>query len=74
MTDEADNLSAEGSVAQWLEQTAHNRLVLGSSPSGPTTVLAVSRLRVQTTDFEHHGRAYVVEKEGPQKLLRQRDS
>jgi len=29
---------------------------------------------VQTTDFEHHGRAYVVEKEGPQKLLRQRDS
>jgi hypothetical protein len=25
-----------GSVAQWLEQTAHNRLVLGSSPSGPT--------------------------------------
>ena len=27
---------AEGPVAQWLERSAHNRLVGGSSPSGPT--------------------------------------
>ena len=26
-----------GPVAQWLEQGAHNALVGGSSPSGPTT-------------------------------------
>ena len=26
-----------GPVAQWLEQRTHNPLVLGSSPSGPTT-------------------------------------
>jgi hypothetical protein len=25
-----------GAVAQWLEQSAHNRLVAGSSPAGPT--------------------------------------
>lgn len=31
-----------GSVAQWLEQTAHNRLVLGSSPSGPTIASVVN--------------------------------
>ena len=40
-----------GSVAQWLEQTAHNRLVLGSSPSGPTKI-ADNRLALQTTDFD----------------------
>jgi hypothetical protein len=28
-----------GPVAQWLELTAHNRLVGGSSPSGPTIVV-----------------------------------
>jgi hypothetical protein len=26
-----------GPVAQWLEPAAHNRLVVGSSPTGPTT-------------------------------------
>lgn len=26
-----------GLIAQRLEQTTHNRLVLGSNPSGPTT-------------------------------------
>jgi hypothetical protein len=26
-----------GPVAQWLEPAAHNRLVAGSSPAGPTT-------------------------------------
>ncbi len=29
-----------GPIAQWSERPAHNRLVLGSSPSGPTTVFA----------------------------------
>ncbi len=28
---------AGGPVAQWLEPAAHNRLVAGSSPAGPTT-------------------------------------
>jgi hypothetical protein len=27
-----------GPVAQWLELTAHNRLVAGSSPAGPTII------------------------------------
>ena len=26
----------EGGVAQWLEQSAHNRLVPGSNPGAPT--------------------------------------
>jgi hypothetical protein len=30
-----------GPVAQWLELTAHNRLVGGSSPSGPTISLTM---------------------------------
>src|SRR3954469_6274023 len=29
--------SSEGPVAQWLEPAAHNGLVAGSSPAGPTT-------------------------------------
>ncbi len=29
----------EGPIAQWLEQSTHNRLVGGSSPSGPTSYL-----------------------------------
>ena len=28
---------AGGAVAQWLEQGTHNPLVVGSSPSGPST-------------------------------------
>ncbi len=28
--------AASGPVAQWLEPTAHNGLVAGSSPAGPT--------------------------------------
>ena len=31
---------AGGPVAQWLEPAAHNRLVAGSSPAGPTTPLS----------------------------------
>ena len=29
-----------GPVAQWLEPAAHNRLVAGSSPAGPTNILS----------------------------------
>lgn len=32
------DIPARGPVAQWLEPTAHNGLVAGSSPAGPTTV------------------------------------
>jgi NAD(P)-dependent dehydrogenase (short-subunit alcohol dehydrogenase family) len=31
-------MPAVGPVAQWLELTAHNRLVAGSSPAGPTNM------------------------------------
>ncbi len=31
-------ITARGPVAQWLEPTAHNGLVAGSSPAGPTTM------------------------------------
>ena len=29
-------MSVVGPVAQWLERAAHNRLVAGSNPAGPT--------------------------------------
>ena len=35
-SEKASNRRAVGPVAQWLEPAAHNRLVGGSSPSGPT--------------------------------------
>ncbi len=35
-----DNFRAFGPVAQRLEQATHNRLVLGSNPSGPTITLS----------------------------------
>ncbi len=28
----------EGPIAQWLEQATHNRLVVGSNPTGPTNL------------------------------------
>ncbi len=31
--------TARGPVAQWLELAAHNRLVSGSNPDGPTTIM-----------------------------------
>ncbi len=31
-------LAIHGGVAQWLEQSAHNRLVAGSSPAAPTII------------------------------------
>ncbi len=30
-----------GAIAQWLEQAAHNRLVAGSNPAGPTMKLFI---------------------------------
>jgi hypothetical protein len=38
---------AAGPVAQWLEPAAHNGLVAGSSPAGPTT--SMIRQRSQTS-------------------------
>ena len=35
-----------GPVAQWLELAAHNRLVAGSIPAGPTILLCSRRLRL----------------------------
>ena len=35
----------KGPVAQGLEQSAHNRLVVGSNPPGPTKVLLSEGLR-----------------------------
>ena len=32
-----------GPVAQWLEQSAHNRLVVGSIPTRPTIVIMLKR-------------------------------
>jgi hypothetical protein len=32
---------AAGPVAQWLEPAAHNGLVAGSSPAGPTSDLSI---------------------------------
>ncbi len=32
-------MQAVGPVAQWLEHAAHNRMVEGSSPSGPTNFI-----------------------------------
>jgi hypothetical protein len=34
----------QGPVAQWLEPAAHNGLVAGSSPAGPTSALAYYRI------------------------------
>ena len=34
---------ASGLVAQWLEQSTHNRLVVGSIPTGPTARVASQR-------------------------------
>ncbi len=36
--------TAAGPVAQWLEPAAHNRLVGGSSPSGPTKIFVFTTL------------------------------
>ena len=45
-----------GSLAQWLEQFAHNELVVGSNPTGPTKVifailLNVLILNIKTTEL-----------------------
>ncbi len=41
----------QGPVAQWLEPAAHNRLVGGSSPSGPTTISRVFRRAARIAGF-----------------------
>ena len=38
-------LAQVGPIAQWLEQATHNRLVGGSSPSGPT-ILPLAHLHL----------------------------
>lgn len=35
-------LSKLGAVAQWSEQSAHNRLVAGSSPASPTITIMLA--------------------------------
>ena len=42
-TDEKHYPAGVGPVAQWLEPAAHNRLVGGSSPSGPTKTFGSCR-------------------------------
>src|SRR4051794_37846084 len=44
-----------GPVAQWLEPAAHNRLVGGSSPSGPTNKINELDLILLTRDGEALG-------------------
>jgi hypothetical protein len=49
--------SAWGPVAQWLELTAHNRLVPGSNPGGPTTFSSpfMKPFRINRTKNERKG-------------------
>jgi hypothetical protein len=44
----SDKPCAGGPVAQWLEQSAHNALVGGSSPSGPTRSFEIKGLNAKT--------------------------
>ena len=45
----------EGPVAQWLEPTAHNGLVAGSSPAGPTTDVFIKPMRPVGLGACHQG-------------------
>ncbi len=40
-------------VAQWLEQSAHNRLVGGSNPSRPTLCMKKSKRKYTAKKYEH---------------------
>src|SRR5215510_15848135 len=42
----SENKPASGPVAQWLEPAAHNGLVGGSSPPGPTSLRSLRELRL----------------------------
>ena len=43
---------AAGPVAQWLEPAAHNGLVAGSSPAGPTTLRPSCRAKFGPSRFQ----------------------
>ena len=43
-----------GPIAQWSEPPAHNRLVQGSNPCGPTTYLCISLYRKSLRKVEQH--------------------
>ena len=49
---------AAGPVAQWLEPAAHNGLVAGSSPAGPTTIQSMwpSRRYIQAVGATREGK------------------
>lgn len=51
------NPARVGPVAQWLEPAAHNRLVGGSSPSGPTItiVFIIEKVPRPKTLWAHYG-------------------
>jgi len=44
--------NAQGPVAQWLEPAAHNGLVAGSSPAGPTNLFNVHRFGIDVAPEE----------------------
>lgn len=50
----------QGPVAQWLEPAAHNRLVGGSSPSGPTISFKINDLEIGFSWGDIQGRHWVV--------------
>ena len=39
------SIPSVGPVAQWLERAAHNRLVAGSNPAGPTIWIRTEKAR-----------------------------
>gem|GEM_PF-5114661 len=45
-------LTRQGPLAQWLEPTAHNGLVAGSSPAGPTTYRPSLQVRLILTSVK----------------------
>ena len=52
-------LAVRGPIAQWLERPAHNRLVAGSNPAGPT------RCQLRATIIQQLGRSKLLERAQP---------